>query len=366
MRRNVIEQVFQMVCQAFPRSNAAVLRLRGGILMRRENLPGVPMEENGETKKCAHSFKAGGREYYQITVPLPPLCLLTVSLRAEDYAEIGEPVNMLDTLISAAKVMGEKTGQAKTAPAEENPLLSSLLYADTMEMRIYTFLLAEERGKNLDLPRAVCVIRGIAGRLPEVMETVLQFRKTGEQDICGPVGEESLVLCRCLKEPEKSIRCQCSSYLEELSERIEEKCGFLPEVWVGTRAQQVEEYRCSMEAALAAGECAAYRKKQGRIVYAIDYLLEYTFTNTDPAELKHFLEPYAERLGREPELLATAEALIQNNMNLSMAARQQFVHRNTMMLHASRLWSLLSIDPLRCDRDRYLLMLICSYYRKYH
>ena len=60
------------------------------------------------------------------------------------------------------------------------------------------------------------------------------------------------------------------------------------------------------------------------------------------------------------------QTVIENNMNISLAAQKKYVHRNTMMIHARRLWQLLNIDPVHKDNDRFLLMLICTYFRKNH
>lgn len=365
MKKREIEQIFRMVCSAFPRSNAAITRQSGEIVMKQENITGLKAGYTDPVQEHAGIFSWGSSEYYRIVTPLSSYDWLHLYLCAADYSGIGEPTRMLETLISLSDTSHRKTGQRLPFTMEENPLLGSLLYADTMEMRIYTVLLAEERGKNLELPRVVCVIRGQAGRLPELMDLILRYRKTGDQDICGVVGGESIILCRCLKEPEKSVRYQCGEYLSELYRRIEEKCGFSPEIWVGTQAQRIEEYRCSMEAAVTAGECARIGRHGRQIVYAIDYILEYTVLHTDHDELKHFLEPYAEKLRQEPELLSTAEVLIDYNMNVSLAARQRYMHRNTMMLHAAHLKSSLSMDPVHNERDRCLLMMACLYCRKY-
>ena len=73
----------------------------------------------------------------------------------------------------------------------------------------------------------------------------------------------------------------------------------------------------------------------------------------------------AEKLRAEPELAATAEALIANDMNVILTAEKMYVHRNTVTLRAARLRELLGIDPLHKDADKFLLMLVCAYIRRY-
>jgi len=365
MRRKDTEKIFQMVCRAFPESSAAVFKQNGEILMRKETVPGFFERMKPDFGERAEQIEYEGRTHFYICYPLFRDFGLALLLDGRFYKDIEEPLQMLEVLAALWKPQEEQNGLKRKAEVEENPLLGSLLYADTLEMQIYTVLLAEEKGKSLELPRAVCIIRGQSRKMADMLQQVQNMRETDPEDIYGISGGENIVLCRHLSENGKSIRFQCEGYFEKLSGRIEEKCGFRPEIWVGTEACQIGEYRYSMEAALEAGECSRQKRKNEKIVYASDYLLECTMMHTNEDTLKHFLEPYAKKLKAETGLFDTAEALLENNMNISLAARRQFMHRNTMMLHASRLWSLLAIDPAHSDRDRFLLMMICFYCRKY-
>jgi DNA-binding PucR family transcriptional regulator len=81
--------------------------------------------------------------------------------------------------------------------------------------------------------------------------------------------------------------------------------------------------------------------------------------------LRHFLKRSAAALGQNRELAEAAEALVRSNMSLTPAAEALFVHRNTISQYMSRLRELLDLDPQHRDGDRYLLMLVCLYCRRY-
>lgn len=365
MQRTDVERLFQMACAAFPRGGVAVFD-GGSPLMSREFAECSPPPPRAEMRKEASVFSQDGRLYYRIQLPLPPSFRFFLYLRAEDYSSAAVPVRMLDALAAEARRGGDDGADGTSAHrAGENQLLNSLLYTDTLEMKVYTFLLAEEQGKDLGIPRAVCVLSCGSGELREAARAASRFRGTGEQDICGVTGEGRLVICRCLDGSRRSVKSQIDGYLRALAERIEARCGFAPEIYAGTYASQPEEYRLSLEAALIAGEWARSEGKRGGIFYASEYILEYTFQKTEPATLRHFLAPYAERLRGEPELVETAEALLSCDMNVILTAGKMFVHRNTVTARAARLRELLGIDPLHKDTDKFLLMLVCAYYRRY-
>lgn len=358
------ERLFEMVCAAFPHSDA--LLLSGGVeTARREAIQCAHPPLPADARKEADVFSDGEKLLYRVLLPLPQSRLLALYLRAEDYASAVQPMLMLEALAQASMRAGAGGEAEAGAPRGENQLLNNLLYTDTQEMKVYTFLLAEEQGKNLEIPRAVCVVGGTPAKLGEAALAVSRFRGTGEQDICGVTSEGRLVICRCLDEDGRSVKSQLDGYLRALAERLEARCGFRPTVMAGTYAMQPEEYRLSLEAALIAGEWAKTCGKTGCVIYASDYILEYTFQKTEPARLRHFLAPYAEKLRSEPELAETAAALIANDMNVILTAEKMYVHRNTVTLRAARLRELLGIDPLHKDADKFLLMLVCAYVRRY-
>ncbi len=367
MQRADVERLFQMACAAFPHGEIGVFD--GGMrIMSRGADESVELLTRFEMRKEASVFSHDGLCFYLVRLPLPPSFIVELRLSSDDYSSAAVPMRMLDTLASAAF----RCGGVKHVPVRqflrvgENSLLNSLLYTDTLETKVYTFLLAEEQGKDLSIPRVVCVVNCGAGVLREAADIVARFRYAACQDICGVTSDERLVICRCLDGTKRSVKSQLKNYLGALSERIHQSCGFRPEIWAGTYAEQPEEYRLSLEAALIAGEWGASAGDGGGIRYASEYILEYTFQKTDPAYLRHFLEPYAVRLRLEPELAKTAEALIESDMNIILAAKKMFMHRNTVTMRAERLWKLLGINPQHRDCDKFLLMLLCAYNRRYN
>lgn len=341
MQKRELEQIIQTVSGAFPGGGVEILDRRQSVLLSRT------------------ATRPGEGAPLVLTYPLLDGEELRLRLASEDYPDPVEARHMLEALM--AMLGQERARQSAGGAAPVYPLLNNLLYADTMERKLYASLLAEEQGKDMSLARVVCVLSVEEVPLEELAYAVSCFRETDSQDICGVMGERHVVLCRWLRDRERSIRSQCHGYLEQLSALLEERYGRPPEIWVGTPADKAEDYRRSWELALAAGKYGRGWPEEGGIHYIGDHLVECVLDHTDPGLGKHFLERYAGLLRRQPALLETARALLSQDLNLSRAAEAQFVHRNTMNLHYRQLRQLLGLDPLHSDRDCFLLMLICAY-----
>ena len=341
MQKRELEQILQAVSGAFPGGRVEIRDRREPVLP-----DGTLLRlEEGASLVLTHPLRDGAE--------------LRLSLPAGGYPDPTEARHMLEALMT---MLGqERARQSAGRATPMYPLLNNLLYADTMERKLYASLLAEEQGKDMSLVRVVCVLSAGEAPLEELAYAISCFRETDSQDICGVMGERHVILCRCLRDAERSVRSQCHSYLTQLSELLEARYGRVPEIWVGTPAKKVEDYRRSWELALAAGKYGQNWPEEGPIHYIGEHLVEYVLDHTDRALSKHFLERDVRLLRQHPALLETAQALLRHDLNLSRAAEARFVHRNTMNLHYRQLRQLLGLDPVRSDRDCFLLMLICAY-----
>ncbi len=341
MQKRELEQILQTVSSAFPNSGVELLDSRQTpLLSRAAQIP------EGEERLALACTLSDGEQ-------------LHLYLPASAYPDLSAAQYMLDVLV--AMLSRDRTRRTAAAAAPVYPLLNNLLYADTMERKLYTSLLAEEQGKDMTLPRVVCVLSVTDVPLEEIVSAITCFRETDPQDICGGMGEHHVILCRCLRDLERSVRSQCDGYLRAVAELLNTRYGLETQIWVGTLADKVEDYRRSWEIALEVGKYSQLWQTEGSVHYIGDYLVEYVLDHTDPAQCKHFLEPYAQLLRGNAALLETARALLSHDLNLSQAAQACFVHRNTMNLHYRQLRETLGLDPIHRDSDCYRLMLICAY-----
>lgn len=362
MQKREIEQLYQSVCDAFPAGTVRLLRRGGGEVSTCERYAGIPAETGCSMQKEAMALAVGERHFQRISLPLPPESQLFLYLAAEDYPDIFTPVRMVDSL---QKLIA--AGEDRDAgQSEDTTLANTLIHIDTVESKTYASLLAAEAGKDLSIPRVACLFDIDDGDYRDkgrfLLQEIRRFRGVSQQDILGGVGENNIVLFRTLQDDQATVKHQCGAFLDHLRQALRERYGLTPRIFVGTAARQVEEYNRSFQ--MAADAQRFSREEQGEIIFASDHILEFTYTHTEPAVLRHFLEGYAIALKGTPELVPVAEALIRNNMSLALTSEQLFLHRNTVSLYTNRLRDLLGINPQHRDSDRFLLMLICAYYRQ--
>lgn len=353
MKNNIgnIKQFFEILCEAFPQGDIRITGPSGNIIAKQEYFTDIQEDD----------------EYYRISKTLTLDRQLFMIVSADEYKNKEEVEKMLDGLLGMADFRYKGLKRREFEDNEEKRLLRILLYADSMEMRIYAVLLAEKLKKEMALDRVVCVVESQYGETDGVMELIKRYRKTSPQDICESVEEGRIILCKYIPDSTKTVKSQCNEYFREIRRFVAEKYGCVPQIYIGTVVKQAEEYRFSLNAALTTKRAVGERMQKDRIqqdiCYAEDYLVEYTFYNTGQETLAHFLEIYTEKLMKEPELLKTAQLLLESGMNISRASKSGYVHRNTMMLHVKKLCRILKIDPMASDGDKFLLMLICEYYR---
>lgn len=362
IQKKDVNQIFQMMCLAFPDGNIKIVNCNGVAVLNCQNLGNRCIQEENFQQRSLSETIYDGESVYRICIPLSEFYSLILYLPVMAYTSGAELAHMTDMLLEQIDMGRESYVAFQHEEEGDNHLLNSLLYADTMEMQIYAVLLAKEGGRNLDLPRVVVVIRSENGKQQELLQTILRFRRTHVQDIVGTIGEEDIVLCKYLLWEDRTVKSQCDEYFRELQQLTLERYGFEPRICCGTMTHNTSDYGYSLSVAFTISECT--KNSRNRIAYLEDYLAEYIFFNTEHVLLEHFLEPYAKKLNQEPQLLQIAEALIECNMNMSRTAEMCYVHRNTMTFYAKRLWELLDIDPVHYDKDKLLLLLICLYYRK--
>lgn len=77
--------------------------------------------------------------------------------------------------------------------------------------------------------------------------------------------------------------------------------------------------------------------------------------------------PYAESFGRyldgKPDAEATVEGLLTQTLNISRAAKELDIHRNTLIFRLSKLKEKTGLDPARCFEDALLCRILLANYK---
>ena len=187
------------------------------------------------------------------------------------------------------------------------------------------------------------------------------------QDMSVITDEKHVLVFRTLQEAKGSkysrFRENILAYLDRTLRELRSRHGTKPAAvfYIGTpqRAftQYIHAYRhCTWLEANAgiSGNSAA------EAVFFYDHTEEYFYSVLPKEELHRVFYQYRLQLQAEDreQFLETAGALIRNNFNLTGAAKEMYIHKNTMMYRYNKLKDLLDIDPVRSSSDRNFLVLL--------
>lgn len=253
----------------------------------------------------------------------------------------------------------------RRAVHQEGGLLNNILHAQSRELRTYAALQAAECGKRLDIERVLIVLRArdmrIDAEADEILSMIESMPGGSGQDLAGLVGDDQLVICRCISRRDVPVRLQTGEYIDTLLERLHERFKAVFQIGVGFAVTDIEEYARSLRLVMHIME---RQSSEEYVKYAYESLPDCIISSLSPELLDHFLAEGEAVLREHQGLADAAQALVICDMNQAAAAQRLYVHRNTLALYMKRLKALLHIDPVRNDRDKLYLMLLCSYHLK--
>ena len=119
-----------------------------------------------------------------------------------------------------------------------------------------------------------------------------------------------------------------------LAQTLYEDLGVKASVGVGCVAGSFSEIALSYTQAVTAVRMSAIFRSKGEVHSYREYLLVRLLEDVPKNRLKEYLDQF--RLGTgesvfgDEEMIATAEAFLENNLNLSETSRNLFMHRNTL------------------------------------
>jgi len=356
---------------AFPESDIIITDEAGAVVFSKLSLNVL---ENPAFRPNAHmsSFIRTGREYHLISLFLPGRLRLALGCRAEDYDSPAVPLAMVFSLWQAV-FLPEDSTPPKLLRDTFSLFIKQILQGPVSEDASLISLLAAELNIDLTIPRVVSVLSlasGVEnsiqkqGDLSSAVDIIRAFKPTDAHDIVGIVENSQILICRGLKQNGLAAKTQYGKYFSNLHEYLSSHFeGDTRKVFIGIgfTATKIPEYAHSYAFARRALQYG-YASPVG-ISYALDHLMEIIFENTPSEILEHFLTDDVNMIAKNPALFRIVEALIAHNMNITEAAKSLYIHRNTLILQMRQIRSILALDPVNNDNDRYILHLIYGYYK---
>lgn len=361
------DKLFPALVSAFPQSDIIIFSPQGFISHSLRRLY-ILDPSNFTTKESISVITVENLEYYLISLYLPDSARLLIVLQAQEYESRASTLAMVLSLEQALFLVEQ---QPNCCPSRFSLFINQLLIGSMQGEQSLCSSLAKELHIDLTIPRLVCIIQLTS--LPEVLpkkneviscavKLIRSLRFISPNDLVCKTEDNNILLCHQITPGLSAVKSQCFEELLHIRRMLMSRLGKDTRIGTGFIAIQPEEYAQSYTAALQILQFSD--QLPSKIAFAVDCFPELVVGNTSPDILKHFLQESADFVCESPALLQTIEALVTCSMNLTEAANQLYIHRNTMAHRMKQLHSALDLDPLQSDNDRSFLHLLLNYCKK--
>ena len=209
------------------------------------------------------------------------------------------------------------------------------------------------------LPQESCVILLRPEEKPArpLMETLREMAPLEEKDLLAEDGAGRTLIIKAGGDPE-----EIAEYALALIDTLEGEIGLRVKAGVSDVHSAPEEWPAGYREALSALETGdRYRSRSPVQVHAhqtLERMLDEISPEVRERIRRQIFGEHPERILTE-ETLETAEKFFEADLNLSVAARQMFVHRNTLTYRLDRILRETGLD-LRVFRDAVIFRLLMT------
>ena len=365
-----LERFFRALCSCFPTSDILIISNSGTTVFSKFALNILSQAHISISLKSSY-FNFGESQYIFVSLFLPGQYRLLISLQSKDYESDKVPLAMVFALEQAIFLV-EKKVSPMLIKDKLSLFIKQIIQGPVTDDSSFISLLASEVNINLTIPRVVCVIdfgelhnkRDLKYELlSDAIVLIRTFRPSNPNDIIGINENSQILFCRSLIKKSSSIKSQCYDYFAMLREYISTKLATPAYIGVGFAVSEIPEYTHSYSCAQLALKYS-YTQPSG-VAYSLDHVNEIIFENTSMELLNHFFNEKIGLITENPIYFQTIESLLIHNMNLIETAKSLYIHLNTLKFRIKQIKSLLALDPLKSNDDRYTLHLIYSFFKWY-
>ena len=252
-------------------------------------------------------------------------------------------------------------------------LLTQGQYADSTEIRGIARQL--EYDEELVRVPVLCRLRrpkeeeGRSRKLPpaeDVLEALRRGKGHWRQDFSYVVDETHLLVFKTVKVDGRrnltDYREEIEDYLEYIRRWLSDK-GVKAVFYVGSLQKRFSQYYYAYR------HCKwleSHVNAPGEVIFFSDYIKEYFRTLIPRQELQQVFYIYGTEIGEDlrRQFVELIGALESANYNLSEAARELYVHKNTLVYRYNKMKDYLGLDPLESADDRRFMELLYLYLAK--
>lgn len=174
------------------------------------------------------------------------------------------------------------------------------------------------------------------------------------EDIFGPIGQDKFLVFKSISGANLKEKISiANAYASNLISLLKKVYNFSARAYIGSPYVKLEKLHNSFLEAQFLYNNSHFLNKGQNLTLAIDkYLFPYLFTLL-PSQIKEIMfKDFDLALGNAHHLLQTIDAITTNCDNLTHAAQELGIHRNTILQRFGKIQGSLSIDPRHNDNDR--------------
>ncbi len=237
------------------------------------------------------------------------------------------------------------------------------------------FQLATEVGIRDNVYRTTVIIHATGDNSKEASQYIYQSYLTAmkkAQDILFPIDGQHLILMKSFPKFEPAyFRENMKELFDYFTDTLEVKREFKDFVnikfYYTIPTDSLIHYRNSYDCLKWLEDHVRFRSES--IYFMNDYLIDYMINSISPDLLNPIFDSYRDIVDNylDKELFhTTAIALAATNMKPAEAAKELFVHKNTVLARTKKFKEILGLQPLSNTNDAILLLAIDSYLSKHH
>lgn len=237
---------------------------------------------------------------------------------------------------------------------ETELFVDQLFFSDPKANHFSLTLLAARLLFNPSISRVVCFgsVSGSGNANRIALDTLANLFGKSPDNLFAI--RESGQLLACL------TQCQRATLSQQLNRAVKilkERHEIVLHLGVGITVNKLSFYGIGLQTAQIA--LASLRENES-VGFFDACLAPYLMTCLPQNLLDHFFRDEVKVLGNE---MPVVEALVDNDMNLAGTAYALRMHRNTLIKHIATIRSLILLNPLHVDEDRFHLALLSAYYK---
>ncbi len=302
---------------------------------------------------------------------MEPIGVVGISGNPDDVM----PMAKLAKLTIEAFFLHSNTSQSDLIESQNISKLRDALLFEQPINPTRIFQLAAEVGIRDNVYRATIVIHSTGDNSKEALQHLYQSYLSNQkksQDIPLPIDGQHLVLIKSFPKFEPAyfreiIKELCDDFTGMLSAKRSFKDSVAIKFYYTIPTDSLIHYRNSYDCLKWLEDQVHFRTEP--IYFINDYLIDYMTSCISPDLLNPIFDSYRNIVDNylDKELFhTTTAALASTNMSPAEAAKELFVHKNTVLARTKKFKEILGLQPLSNTNDAILLLAIDSYLTKYH